>query len=366
MFHSTIHNANDRHLHWIWNEYPCHTLLDNIHVFHNKERHLHIMALEEPYLYGPSKFTTEEIKNAWGDTKVDVLLGHCPVYKHDYKWIEENDTFEILNPKRHYFPLFFLYYTFAKSTHFGENARDIPTIVPNCHWSFYCRAPRPQRYLFLELCAKQDLLKDNIYTYNKNLEKNNPVDIIKNIFDFEGGIFDYEHKMYKHDSTQGGTPDSDNAADGAFTASVFHIAGETMHEVCFWTEKTFVPLLLGKPVIVQGGEGSNKRLQDFGFKLYDNVIDYAFDDHPDAVERNKLLVDQLVKIQNEYTPTELYKATKDIAEYNAQVSLGILLNKKFIPSVLYRWLTIYKDSQRAKNGPLEWYFRYLNRLQDIC
>lgn len=356
MFHSSIFNANEDYLHWIWTGYPCHTLLDNIHVFHDRNKPLHIIAVEEPYLYGPSKFSYEEIRNSWGNSKTDVILGYYPIEDTEFNWIKNNDTLEVLKPTRHYFSLFFLFYAFTRSTHFAESNPDpIPKIKPNSIWSYYCRAARTHRYLFLELAAEANLLSTNIYTYNKSFETKSPIAKLKQQFNYDGGNFDYKHRLYLKDKASGGSWASENSADGAFCDSVFHIAGETMHEVCFWTEKTFVPLMLGKPVLVQGSKESNLRLRDFGFKLYDNVVDYSFDQESDIVVRNRKLVQQLKLLEDRYSPEELYRKIKDIAEYNKRVALDIIINKKYIPSIYFEWVDIYKDNAPAYRGPLDWY-----------
>lgn len=360
-YHST-RNSQYNSIEWIWTYYPKSTLLDQVHIFHDRSQPLRIAALEEPIFYGPSKFKLEDLDSGWDDTPVDILLGHSPVNENEVKAIEQSDFFNHLKPTRHYFPLFFLYYTFANSGHFSENSHRNLDYTPFCRWTYYCRAPRIHRYIFLNEASKNELLNSNIYTFNREYFSLSALQKLYSRFNYSPSYFDYKDRKYRHDKHRGGTLESDNTADQSFLHSAIQIAAETTYEYNFFTEKTFLPILLGKPVIVHGAYKANRALESLGFRLYDNIIDYSFDDIENVVLRTKSLVEQLTTLQYYKDPISIFNECKDIAEFNKRHALDLLRNGKGIPYKLIEWLNDKNENQQDLHIMFSWWYKYLDRL----
>lgn len=83
--------------------------------------------------------------------------------------------------------------------------------------------------------------------------------------------------------------------------TLFQIVNETFAEnwdgtSLFWSEKTFRSIYHMQPFLIWGQHGANERLQDYGYKLYDTVFDYSFDNVRDDYRRWQLLFEQVQKL----------------------------------------------------------------------
>lgn len=87
-----------------------------------------------------------------------------------------------------------------------------------------------------------------------------------------------------------------NQIDGYYKSAVIDVITETAligHDVKFITEKTFKSIMFKMPFIISGDKGNNKELLRHGFKLYDMLFDYSFDDFDSYVDRNNAITKQL-------------------------------------------------------------------------
>jgi len=89
-----------------------------------------------------------------------------------------------------------------------------------------------------------------------------------------------------------------NQIDAYYKAAVIDVITETAlidHDIKFLTEKTFKAIMYKMPFIISGDKGNNKELLRHGFKLYDMLFDYTFDDYDSYVDRNNAITKQLKK-----------------------------------------------------------------------
>ena len=89
--------------------------------------------------------------------------------------------------------------------------------------------------------------------------------------------------------------------------SLFQIVNETFvndwHGTSlFWSEKTFRSIYHMQPFVIWGQPGINKRMVDYGYKLYDDWFDLSFDDINDPVKRWRALWKEVRK-QMDYIRT---------------------------------------------------------------
>lgn len=89
--------------------------------------------------------------------------------------------------------------------------------------------------------------------------------------------------------------------------SLFQIVNETFvndwHGTSlFWSEKTFRSIYHMQPFVIWGQPGINKRMVDYGYKLYDDWFDLSFDDIHDPVKRWRALWKEVRK-QMDYIRT---------------------------------------------------------------
>lgn len=134
--------------------------------------------------------------------------------------------------------------------------------------------------------------------------------------------------------------------------SFLHVIGEATDEVPFITEKTVIPILLKKPFVVLSLPNYSKYLQDLGFQLYDEIIDYQFDKIEDLDLRAKALVTNLHNILNQDL-NHLYDKLYPKLLYNYNRALEIIQDVNYIPKIIqYRvkFLTNPKEKYYDVDG----------------
>ena len=114
--------------------------------------------------------------------------------------------------------------------------------------------------------------------------------------------------------------------------SFLHVVGEATINTHFITEKTIIPILLKKPFVCISKQGYNQRLLDLGFVLYDEIIDYSYDNLEDVGDRADKLCESISKIPTNYS--ELYEILKPKIEHNYNRCLEIIKDRKFIPQTI--------------------------------
>ena len=71
------------------------------------------------------------------------------------------------------------------------------------------------------------------------------------------------------------------------------------NEDIFITEKTFKNVLISQPFICFSSKNHNKSLTNFGFVLYDEIIDYSFDSENELEKRIDGIIKNLNTLKNE-------------------------------------------------------------------
>jgi hypothetical protein len=124
--------------------------------------------------------------------------------------------------------------------------------------------------------------------------------------------------------------------------SFLHVIGEATINTHFITEKTIIPMLLKKPFVCISKQGYNQRLLDLGFVLYDELIDYSYDDYEDLSDRADKLCESISKMSTNYS--ELYETVRPKIEYNYNRCLEIISDKKYIPQSVIDRVNHMKDN----------------------
>lgn len=116
--------------------------------------------------------------------------------------------------------------------------------------------------------------------------------------------------------------------------SLFILISESSSTVLDISEKTFTAIHAKKPFILFGAPHIHKVLKELGFKTFDNVFDYSFDDVEDINIRLDMILDQL----EQYKMVDYQKIQskiQDTCEYNYQHMLSIIRNKNGLPDEFY-------------------------------
>ena len=93
-----------------------------------------------------------------------------------------------------------------------------------------------------------------------------------------------------------------------------------------------------KPFVISGCQYINHNLQQYGFKLYDELIDYSFDKLSSPRARIKGLADELARIDNlNLTNTEYHELNETLRpklEHNMAVYLEMVFNDPCMPRLV--------------------------------
>jgi len=105
-----------------------------------------------------------------------------------------------------------------------------------------------------------------------------------------------------------------------YSTTLFSIVTETSfdYESLTLTEKTFKPIANCHPFIIVGDYHSHLKLKELGFELYDDLINYSFDDIFDPQRRLNRVFSEIFRIHSlgrEYI-IDWYKKNIDKIEYN--------------------------------------------------
>lgn len=116
---------------------------------------------------------------------------------------------------------------------------------------------------------------------------------------------------------------------------------ETFTSHFFITEKTWHAILAEKPFIVFGSQGFHKKIQDMGFELYKDIIDYSFDLEPDISKRAELIVKELKRL-NTMNFFDMNNVITQKIKKNKLLALDMARNEYGIP-VLAKNFKCYKE-----------------------
>jgi len=104
--------------------------------------------------------------------------------------------------------------------------------------------------------------------------------------------------------------------------SLWDVVTESSTDCIFLTEKTWKPIFWYKPFLIYAAKGTNKALEELGFKLFHSLIDYTFDEVDDMQVKADLLCKELNKLKEIDLETQ-YKEVNGILRHNRQLAINI-------------------------------------------
>lgn len=174
-----------------------------------------------------------------------------------------------------------------------------PDLAKHINYSMSSRAtydPEETEEEWLERClthskkAAEFLDMDNVYpvldyaqkTHNQNLVGEEGLDLSIN----QGPV--YEESLFKIHSD-----------------AYFQLVTETHFEEnsLFFSEKTFQPIMMRQPFILAAEYGMVALLREFGYDVFDDIIDHSYDLERDPTERMSMLLKELRRLCNIDTNT---------------------------------------------------------------
>lgn len=177
------------------------------------------------------------------------------------------------------------------------------------------------RQALVDHLAKYDLIKDNVVSWHKFNES-------------EFHAYDFK---YFHNNVMTINDDFINRPDSFYIPeqwheSFLHVVGEATDRAYIISEKTVNPILLKKPFVCISKKGYNRKLTDLGFVLYDEILDYSYDDLDDLTDRADRLCYSIKQMGNNYK--DLYNLLKPKIKHNYNRCLEIIHDIRYVPNII--------------------------------
>jgi len=285
-----------------------------------------------------------ELKNYCdsNNIKITVIVGAAEASYTDHIWVEGiADGINFI-----FLPYSFLVQSYGGSEKVLNNTPEEILINknPSNLFASLVNLPHPHRCDMIDSLAEQKLLETNYYTWNTSTEEYE-----------QPYSFKYFNEVVKHD--RGGykdTKDNFSYPDIEYFTSLFDLVIESTDSVVFFSEKTWKPIRLGKPFLLFGHQYLHRELRKLGFFLFEDVVDYSFDEEPNTLKRAKLLAAELKRL-----------STLDLEELSFRMKPNVLFNKNKAKQLalihrLDRYGLIVKENSTFKH-----YTTYINDFNFI-
>ena len=200
----------------------------------------------------------------------------------------------------------------------------------------YMHKVRHHRDLLVDELCKHNILADGIVTYWRDTS-----------LDSETGAVPWQDQIKYYDFSVIGRDNGyiENSMNSLhltpeYFQGFLNCVVETDEVNIGITEKTVTPLITKRPFLILGPQRINQFLQSKGFKLYDDVFDYAFDDEPDMRKRVEMYAQNIKRVtENPHMWTTWYKQLKPKIEHNYNLAWNIARYSRDIPeTILNHWL----------------------------
>lgn len=200
-------------------------------------------------------------------------------------------------------------------------------------YHFICLNSRahPHRCLLVDLLAKNNLFDNGVISLHQN----------SSIYQWK--YFTYRplilNDIYAIHKDQYYPPDE-------YYNSFVQIISESPDKGIILSEKTAIPLILGKPFLIANAAGYHKFLQEKGFKLYEEIFDYSFDEISDETLRYETMLENIKKLITVPLPELNYlkNKIKDKLIYNKKLAKEIAYDESLYPDIAKDVIKYYNET----------------------
>jgi hypothetical protein len=285
------------------------------------------------------------------NNKLYVIFGGYKSYRYDL--LNELNLNEI---KFLFWPTFLLHYTFYMMEKKYGQINKIKNSFNKLYISLN-QKPKQHRAMFIDLIHRNNLKDYGLFSWNELTNE------WSNNYKFKH----WDEKIVRLDINQDREfldVRKDYFTDNLFNfGCLFNIIGESVdnNDMFFITEKTFKNLLIGQPFICIGSPYQNKILENFGFEIYNDLIDYSFDEKLSVFDRVEGVIQNIEKLKNK-NPNELYGIIEKKVLHNIQNCYNILCGDNHIPKSL---VSLYHSSPNSFKDYKDSYMDvhlYLNKI----
>jgi hypothetical protein len=216
-----------------------------------------------------------------------------------------------------YFPTYLLKKSYFDSKNEAYNKIKNYEIKFESLFLFLNSNPKPHRYIAIDYLSKHNLLSKGNYSW---LKKYYYTDYKLKYWNETISIIDFQNidksdhiKTFWNPVTYGNP--------------FLKLVGETLfsNDNFYLTEKTSMPILLGQPFLTISNIFFYKNLQKLGFKLYDEIFEYEFDNESDGEKRIEMIINNIKNIENK-NYYELYDKIQNKVKFNQILALQMISN----------------------------------------
>lgn len=237
-------------------------------------------------------------------------------------WIETTvKEYNIKNYRIEYWPTFWINYSEAvlDTDNFSYKHYQLPQ---SFSYPFICLMNRGHlhRCATIDQIAKRSLFDKGIVTWHD----------IHN----EGDAYNFKHydRSIRKLNDKFDTELSSFIIPDEYHRSLFDFVTESTWETIILSEKIVKPLLLKKPFAVLGAKHYNKFLVELGFELYDELIDYSYDNIEDTLERSAAYVINMKTVSEIQNLESVYQKLYPKIMHNYHCALDIKNNFSLFPA----------------------------------
>lgn len=129
-----------------------------------------------------------------------------------------------------------------------------------------------------------------------------------------------------------------------FNTTFMSLIAESTILAHFITEKTFLAMFAKKPFLIAGPPGIHRYLAELGFKLYDEVFDYRFDDIEDIEDRYDILLENIERLKGKKL-NKIYQKLLPKIRFNYGRLFEIMSDPKFVPEIVKKTMFVPNADQ---------------------
>lgn len=275
--------------------------------------------------------------------KTTFLLGTFNKFDYDKRYLDIINNLERNGVEFEFFPYLWLNETYKDIKTQTKWRNKIQNSTPKRLGYIFVNRPHDHRCSFIDQLHANKL--DNDIQFTWNLLSDTYYDRYNFKFWNEKIVIDPEDSYTKGDfSTNWDLPSN------AYFDSLFEIVLETHIDTIFISEKTWKPIVFGKPFLVYGRQGFHRRLEDIGFKLFHHTIDYDFDDMIDPDKRILMMMEQLQKLRL-LNYEDILKKIEPVVKYNQNLARKLM---RSLPA-RYNAVTRYDEMDPNAWGNIDLY-----------
>lgn len=244
----------------------------------------------------------------------------------------------------HCWPTYWLGKTYGSLQSTYEERQSLKKQVQGLKYHFIMMNNRCHRFRceLIDKVAEQNLLKFSAYSWNNT-----------DAFLMDNYIFRYFDGNTKTFNDNFRTTGGQYHVPLEYFESFAQLISESTPDKLFFSEKISIALIVGKPFIAAAGYKIHAYLRDvLGFKLYDEIFDYSFDNEPDMYKRWDLIVDNFKKLST-YSLIELESLQVKIQDkitFNQLRAKEIIEDINSMPTPIQTCYQHYKEGTYFNHG----------------